>query len=212
MGKFLVAIAVFAFFPLLLAQQTLNNDSVIKMVKMGFPEDTIVNAINRSPGTYDTSPAGLTALRNAGVGDKAVAAMVSKASVVTPPPVMEAKVLAPAVAQQTSSASSKRLYVEERTKTTSGTSVHCDNYGNCYGHNTSHTRNVSLEVTREVVRHCPEAITVTDNRDVANYVLRITPGASTLYKQDGDVAYISPTRWKTSNLAKDLCIFVGAQR
>jgi hypothetical protein len=55
---FLVAIAVFAVFPLLLAQQTLNNDSVIKMVKMGFREDMIVNAINRSPGTYDTSPPG----------------------------------------------------------------------------------------------------------------------------------------------------------
>jgi hypothetical protein len=56
------------------------------------------------------------------------------------------------------------------------------------------------------MKHCPEAITVTDNRDVANYVLRITPGASTLYKQDGDVAYISPTRWKISNLAKDCVI------
>jgi hypothetical protein len=67
MGKFLVAIAVFAVFPLLLAQQTLNNDSVIKMVKMGFPEDRIVNAINRSPGTYDTSVDGLNALKNLGL-------------------------------------------------------------------------------------------------------------------------------------------------
>jgi hypothetical protein len=210
MGKVLVAIAVFAVFPLLLAQQTLNNDSVIKMVKMGFQDDTIISAINRSPGTYDTSVDGLNALKNAGVTSKVSGALVSKASVVTAPPVMQAKALAPVVTQQISSDASKRLYVEERIKTTSGTSVHCDGYGNCYGHNTSHSRNVSLEVTREVMKHCSEAITVTDNRDVANYVLRITPGASTLYKQDGDVAYVSPTRWKTSNLAKDLCDFVVA--
>jgi len=61
--KVLVAIAFFAIFPLLLAQQTLNNDCVIKMFKMGFPDDMIVNAINRSPGTYDTAADGLIALR-----------------------------------------------------------------------------------------------------------------------------------------------------
>jgi hypothetical protein len=44
---------------LLLAQQTLNNDAVVKMVKMGFGEDLIVNAINHSPGAYDTSMDGL---------------------------------------------------------------------------------------------------------------------------------------------------------
>jgi hypothetical protein len=67
------------------AQQTLNNDSVIKMFKMGFPEEMIVGQINRSPGTYDTSPAGLTVIKNAGVGDKAVTAMVNKATAPAPP-------------------------------------------------------------------------------------------------------------------------------
>jgi hypothetical protein len=55
------------------------------MFKMGFPEEMIVGQINRSPGTYDTSPAGLTVLKNAGVGDKAVAAMVKKATAPPPP-------------------------------------------------------------------------------------------------------------------------------
>jgi hypothetical protein len=76
--KVLVAIAFFVAFPLLLAQQTLNNDSVIKMVKVGFPEDMIVNAINRSSGVYDTSADGLIALKNAGVGSKTISAMVAK--------------------------------------------------------------------------------------------------------------------------------------
>jgi hypothetical protein len=207
---------------------------------MGFPEDTIVNAINRSPGAYDTSANGLIVLKDGGVGSKAISAIVAKETTPTQPSApappaappqtvpaanvsstartLVAETPAPTASstpaerpQQIGSPASRRLYVEERIKTTSGTSVHCDSYGNCYGHNTSHSRNVSLEVTREVMKHCPETITVTDNRDVANYVLRITPGASTLYKQDGDVAYVSPTRWKTSNLAKDLCNFVVAQ-
>ena len=29
------------------------------------------------------------------------------------------------------------------------------------------------------MKYCPSTLIVTDNRDVANYVLRITPGAST---------------------------------
>ena len=238
----LLALVLSAVFPLMLAQQTLNNDSVIKMVKMGFTDDTIINAINRSPGTYDTSADSLIALKNAGVGSKVVSAMEAKERAPALPPASATPAAPPQIVpaanvpstaqppltgphevtasstpadrrpQQTSSPASRRLYVEERIKTTSGTSVHCDSYGNCYGHNTSNSRNVSLEVTREVMKHCPETITVTDNRDLENYVLRITPGASTLYKHDGDVAYISPTRWKTSNLAKDLCNFVVAQR
>jgi hypothetical protein len=44
----------------------------------------------------------------------------------------------PIVAQQNeaTSASTKRLYIEEKIKTVAGTSVHCDSYGNCYGHET----------------------------------------------------------------------------
>jgi len=96
--NFLAAIAVFAVFPLLLAQQTLNNDSVIKMVKMGFPEDMIVNAINRSPGAYDTSVKGIVALEKAGVGTKAVSAMVLKD---TPPAQPSAPASAAAAPPQT---------------------------------------------------------------------------------------------------------------
>jgi hypothetical protein len=114
-------------------------------------------------------------------------------------------------AQTAAAPQPKRLYIEERVKTTSGASVHCDTYGNCYAHGGTRTRNVSLEVTREVMKKCPGAITVTDNREAADFDLRISPGSSTLYKQNGDVAYVSPTRFKVSNLAKDVCNFVSGQ-
>ncbi len=102
----------------------------------------------------------------------------------------------------------KRIYIEERIKTSSGNSVHCDAYGSCFGHATSSTRNVSLETTREIMKQCPIILTVTDNREAADFDLRISPGSSTLYKQNGDIAYISPTKYRVSNLAKDICAFV----
>jgi hypothetical protein len=52
---------------------------------------------------------------------------------------------------------------------------------------------------------------VTDNREGADYVLRINGGSSTLYKQNGDVAYVSPEKFKISNLVKDVCNFVNSQ-
>ena len=69
----------------------------------------------------------------------------------------------------------KRLYIEERIKTTTGNSVHCDTYGNCFGHEGTNSRNVSLEVTREVVKQCPSVLTVTDNRGSLNMIFAFRP-------------------------------------
>src|SRR5436190_21488508 len=104
-----------------------------------------------------------------------------------------------------------RVYIEERLKTTTGVNVHYDAFGNCYGHNTSTTRNVSLQVTRVLMKTC-RSVTVTDNRDAADYVLRISAGSSTLYQQNSDVAYVSPARFKVSNLAKDICGYIETHR
>jgi len=89
MRKRLFAIALLVFSTCLVAQQSLNNDSVVKLVKAGLSDDLIISTINASPGTYDTSPDGLIALKTAGVGDKVVSAIVIRAS---------ASALSPAVA------------------------------------------------------------------------------------------------------------------
>jgi hypothetical protein len=65
---------------LLVGQQSLNNDAVVKLVKAGLSEDLIVSTINTQPGTYDTSTDGLIALKVAGVGDKVVSVIVAKAA------------------------------------------------------------------------------------------------------------------------------------
>ncbi len=73
-------------------------------------------------------------------------------------------------------------------------------------------RNVSLEVTQEILKRCSSTVTVTDNRQAAVYSLRTAPGSSTLYRQNGDVARVFRARWKTSTLAKEVCAFVVASK
>jgi len=80
MRKCLLAILFAAVCPLLIAQQTLNNDSIIKMTKAGLSDNLIITTINSQPGVYDTSTSGLIALKSAGVSDKVVEAMVVKAA------------------------------------------------------------------------------------------------------------------------------------
>ena len=66
--------------PVLIAQETMSNDSVVKLLKAGLSEDLIVTTVNSSPGKYDTSTNALIALKKAGASDKVVAAIIMKAS------------------------------------------------------------------------------------------------------------------------------------
>src|SRR6266576_470987 len=62
------------------AQETLTNDSVAKMVKAGLGESLIVSMIQNQPGKYTLTPDGLVKLKEQGVPDKVLAAMVAKGS------------------------------------------------------------------------------------------------------------------------------------
>jgi hypothetical protein len=85
MRKCLLAALFFGFASLLSAQQMLNNEGVIKMIKAGLSEDVVAAAVSSSPGTYDTTADGLVALKSAGATDKIMAAIVSRASGVAAP-------------------------------------------------------------------------------------------------------------------------------
>jgi hypothetical protein len=99
MRSWILAVLFLVACPLVLAQQTMNNDVVIKMVKAGLTDDVIVTTINSSPGTYDITANGLIALKLAGVGDKVIAAIVAKNSAPAPttPPALPKNDVAPAV-------------------------------------------------------------------------------------------------------------------
>jgi hypothetical protein len=90
MRKGVLAVLFLAACSFLAAQQVMNNDSVIKLVKAGLSDDLIVTTINSSPGAYDTSADGIIALKTAGASDKVVAAIIAKAAApaapAAPPP------------------------------------------------------------------------------------------------------------------------------
>src|SRR3954453_20040508 len=102
-------------------------------------------------------------------------------------------------AQSGQSPQPKRLYIEPFVLRSSGAFVNCSG-GNCTGVGGTGGRNISLETTGEILKRCPTLLRVTNNREVADYDLCISPGSSTLFKQNGDVAYVSPAKHKPSNL------------
>lgn len=63
-----------------LAQQSLNNDAVLKMHAAGLSDDIIASSISAQPGSYTTSADDLIALKKAGLGDKVIGAMIAKNS------------------------------------------------------------------------------------------------------------------------------------
>jgi hypothetical protein len=83
--KNILAVVFLAICPLAFAQQALNNDAIIKLVKAGLSDDLIITTINAQPGNYDASTDGLIALKTGGASDKVVSAIVLKASAAPPP-------------------------------------------------------------------------------------------------------------------------------
>jgi hypothetical protein len=83
--KYILAFVLVGICPLLVAQQALDNDSVVKLVKSGLSEDVIVSTIGGSAGNYDKSAAGLAALKDAGASDKIIAAIQAKPSAAASP-------------------------------------------------------------------------------------------------------------------------------
>jgi hypothetical protein len=68
------------------AKLPLTTADVIKMVKAGLPESTIVLAINQSPAQFDVSPDSLIRLKAAGVSPKILEAMLLASSGKQPVP------------------------------------------------------------------------------------------------------------------------------
>lgn len=66
--------------PILPAQQTLDNDAVIKLAKAGLPDKLLITAINATPGNYNITVDGVAGLKTAGVSDKVIEAVVLKAN------------------------------------------------------------------------------------------------------------------------------------
>jgi hypothetical protein len=78
MRKALLAVCFVFVYSALIAQQPLNNQSVIAMAEAGLSDEVIITSIQSSPGTYDTTTAALVALKKAKISDKVVSAIIVK--------------------------------------------------------------------------------------------------------------------------------------
>lgn len=65
---------------LLLAQETLTNEGIVNLVKSGMSEDLIMNVIGKQAASFALGANDLVALKNAGVSERIINAMVNKAS------------------------------------------------------------------------------------------------------------------------------------
>ena len=60
------------------AQVPLTNDSIVKLVKQGLREDSIINLINTRPEQFSFAASAVAALQKAGVSEKIISAMVNR--------------------------------------------------------------------------------------------------------------------------------------
>jgi hypothetical protein len=61
------------------ASMTLTNASVVKLVKAGFKEKTVITIINARPVSFDLSPDRLIELKKGGVPERVILAMIARA-------------------------------------------------------------------------------------------------------------------------------------
>lgn len=76
----LVTISILLTAVVLKAQDTLNNEAIVKMVKAGLSESTIIALIQQQPGSYSTKAADILALKEGGVPNAVIEAIVTKAA------------------------------------------------------------------------------------------------------------------------------------
>jgi hypothetical protein len=182
MRKGFLAAMFLVFCPLILAQQSLNNDSVIKLIKAGLSEDLIVSTINASPGTYDTSANGLIALKSAGATDKVVTAIVLKGNAPAALAASPAQAVQPPAPQAPppppfhSTDGKIRIYVTDHPIFESNGIAQAS--GNRHGASAgaaTHTQAGddprTVEVQADIVKLCPANIIASNNQDRADYIL-----------------------------------------
>jgi hypothetical protein len=193
-----VALAFLALCPLVVGQevttrassQELSNDAVIKLLKAGLSDELIISTINSLPGTYDTSPEGLIALKAGRVSDKVVAAIVLRTAF--PPAVVKAQAAAPApegaapgLPQSTGATitqePTQRLLAEPSRQTgavfaadvphTNAASVpRVFLQSASKGTNRNAARDQSMEMSKDMEKDCP-GVQVTINPQMANYTV-----------------------------------------
>lgn len=80
MKTLLLALAFALGMPFAANAAPMTNDDVIKMVRGGLEESTVIQAIDASAPAFDTSPDGLIRLKQGGVSDTVIQRILSRGS------------------------------------------------------------------------------------------------------------------------------------
>ena len=73
-------LAILLIVPFVAMAAPMTNDDVIKMVKGGLGEATVIQAIEGAEGGFDTSPDGLVKLKQGGVSDAIIQRIIARKS------------------------------------------------------------------------------------------------------------------------------------
>jgi hypothetical protein len=73
------------------------------------------------------------------------------------------------------------------------------------------SRNISQEVTANIMKRCPGTVIITTNPEAAQFTLAITSGASAILNTDGDVVTTLKAHW-VGTVAKDVCTYFGGRK
>lgn len=79
----LFALPLLTAAPVLAQRQSLNNDSIVKLAEAGLSDDIIIQTIHTQPGNYSLGANDLIQLKQDGVSEKVIAAMIAKNSSAT---------------------------------------------------------------------------------------------------------------------------------
>jgi hypothetical protein len=159
MRNSLIAVLMLGFGALLAAQQAMNNDAVIKLVKAGLSDDLIVTTINGSPAAYDTSADGIIALKNAGASDKVIAAIIARAAApATPaaPPAAAAMPNMEPLPPPVQNGDKPRVFLQAASK----------------GNQWAAVRDQSMEMSKDFEKDCP-GVRITLNQQMADYTVAL---------------------------------------
>ena len=168
MRKSFLVVLFLAFCPMLVAQQALNNDSLIKMVKAGLSEDVIIITINASSGAYDISADGLIALKAAGVSDKVIAAIAMKSSGAAPAPVSPL----PSMPANTAAQAGQEPAQQPAVTTPSARMPRVFLTSVSHGNQQNAARDQSMEMSKDFERDCP-GIRISINQQMADYTVAL---------------------------------------
>ncbi len=95
MRRLFLMCCVLLALPLAAAAAPMTNDDVIKMVKGGLGEATVIQAINAAEPGFDTSPDGLVKLKQGGVSDAIIQRIIARPGAAAAAPAAPAAAPAP---------------------------------------------------------------------------------------------------------------------